>query len=199
MVKNGVKEQRRSPNTVSPRINLWEKTAQKMQQTRIHSAIYFLLHWPMDSHLLTVWTLSSNRTLYLAGLVPSTGSYTIPLFFSSVNAGDMVRTPNQTHRFQACVRLLNTIGPIFTPSTNPVDWVFTNLQDGKSSWRVLCDLTCNITKGKYIHLRFRPVLTPVCVHKVHHRWQGHIHTHCSFLPFSQECKSKCLLNIFNQE
>lgn len=51
----------------------------------------------------------------------------------------------------------------------------------------------------YIHLRFRPVLTPVCVHEVQHRWQGHIHTHCSFLPLSQECKSKCPLNIFNQK
>lgn len=111
-----------------------------------------------------------DRTSYLVGLVPPSGRYTITLFFSSVNVGAMVRTPNRTHCFRACVRLLNTIGPIFTPGTNQVDWVFTNLQDGKSSWGC-----CNITKEKYIHTF--PVLLPVCLHKIQHRWRGHIHTH----------------------
>lgn len=81
VVKPGVKEQRRSPNTASPRVSLWEKAAQETLQTWIHSAIYFLFHWPMDSNLWTMWTLSSNRTSYLVGLVPSSGSYTITLFF----------------------------------------------------------------------------------------------------------------------
>lgn len=135
-----------------------------------------------------------SRTSYLVGLVPPFRELYNYAFFSSVNAGDMVRTPNRTHCFRACMRLLNTIRPIFTPGTNPVDWVFTNLQDGKSSWGVLCYLTCNITKEKYIQLWFRPV----CLHKIQHRWRGLIHTHCSFLSFSQEFKSKCPLNIFNQ-
>lgn len=153
----------------------------------------------MDSDLWTMWTLSSTGHRTWLGLSPLPGATQWRFFFSSVNASDTVRTPNRTHCFQACVRLLNTIGPIFTPSTNPVGWVFTNLQDAKSSWRVLCYLTCNITKEEYIHLQFRPVLTPVWLHKIQHRWQGHIHTHCSFLPFSQECKSKGPLNIFNQK
>lgn len=93
-----------------------------------------------------------GRTSHLLGLVPPFRELYNYAFYSSANAGDMVRTTDRTHCFRACTRLLNTIEPIFTPGTNPVDWIFTNLQDGKSSWDVLCYLTCNTTK-KNIYLR----------------------------------------------
>lgn len=173
-------------------LNLLENMAQKHESNQQLSSCY-TVQWCQtfeqcelcpQQDIVPGWACPPFRELY---------NYS---FFSSVNAGDGQDTKPDSLFLSLCEITEHNRAYIYTRHKS------SGLGFYKSSrWQILLGvlfyLTCHITKEKYIHLRFRPVLLPVCQHKIQHRWRGHIYTHCLFLSISQQCKWKC--PIFNQK
>lgn len=199
VVKTGLKEQRRSPNTV-----MIDKSFRK-HDSKNHvnmNLISDLLPVTLSNGVRLLNSVNSvfDRTSYLVGLCVPLWELYNHAFFSSVNADDSRDTKPDSLFPSLCVITEHNMAFIYTryKSSGLAFYKFSRWQNLLGSV-VSPYLQHNESQIRYINLCFRPVLMPVCLHKTQYKWRGHIHIHSSFLSFSQECKLQCPLNIFNQK